>query len=142
DGDLPPRPPPHRGPRALAEEVHRPRARGGSAQGVSRIMKFGRIGYGPWGRHHADAIAKAPGARLAAIACRTEATAEVARRDFPDVPVHLHYRQLLARSGVDAVHIALPNDLHADVGVAALERGLDVLLEKPMARTAEECDAL
>ena len=41
---------------------------------------------------------------------------------------------------MDAVDIVLPNDLHAEVGVAALERGLDVLLEKPMAPTAEECD--
>ena len=106
------------------------------------MIRFGLIGYGAWGRHHAEAIAKAPGARLAAIACRTEATAEAARRDFPDVPVHLDYRELLARSDVDAVDIVLPNDLHAEVGVAALERGKDVLLEKPMARTAEECDAL
>src|SRR6187431_1283486 len=64
------------------------------------------------------------------------------RHDFPDVPIHLDYRELLARSDVDAVDIVLPNDLHAEVGVAALARGVDVLLEKPMARTAEECDAL
>ena len=51
-------------------------------------MRFGLIGYGLWGRHHATAIRKAPGAVLAAIACRSEATAAAARRDFPDVPVH------------------------------------------------------
>ena len=106
------------------------------------MIRFGLIGYGAWGRHHAEAVAKAPGALLAAIACRTEATAQAARRDFPDVPIHLDYRELLARLDVDAVDIVLPNDLHAEVGVAALERGMDVLLEKPMARTAEECDAL
>ena len=38
-------------------------------------MRFGLIGYGLWGRHHATAIRKAPGAVLAAIACRSEATA-------------------------------------------------------------------
>ena len=38
-------------------------------------MRFGLIGYGLWGRHHAAAIAKAPGAELAAIACASEATA-------------------------------------------------------------------
>jgi len=106
------------------------------------VIRFGLVGYGAWGRHHAEAIANTPGARLAAIACRTEATAEAARRDFPGVPVHLDYRQLLARPDVDAVDVVVPNDLHAEVGVAALERGADVLLEKPMARTAEECDAL
>ena len=34
-------------------------------------MRFGLIGYGLWGRHHATAIRKAPGAVLAAIACRS-----------------------------------------------------------------------
>jgi myo-inositol 2-dehydrogenase/D-chiro-inositol 1-dehydrogenase len=106
------------------------------------VIRFGLIGYGAWGRHHADAIAAAPGARLAAIACATAATAAAARRDFPDVPVHLDYRDLLARADVDAVDIVVPNHLHAEVGVAALERGKDVLLEKPMACTALECDAL
>lgn len=106
------------------------------------MIRFGLIGYGAWGRHHAEAIVTAPGARLAAIACRTVATAELARRDFPDVPVHLDYRDLLAQVDVDAVDVVLPNYLHAEVGVAALEHGKDVLLEKPMARTAEECNAL
>jgi predicted dehydrogenase len=53
------------------------------------VFRFGLIGYGAWGCHHAEAIAKAPRARLAAIACRTEATAETARRDFSGVPIHL-----------------------------------------------------
>jgi myo-inositol 2-dehydrogenase/D-chiro-inositol 1-dehydrogenase len=105
-------------------------------------VRFGLIGYGAWGRHHAQAIARAPGARLTAIACRTGATAAVARGDFPDAVVHLGYRELLERPDVDAVSIALPIDLHAEVGVAALERGKDVLLEKPMAATAADCDRL
>ena len=64
------------------------------------------------------------------------------RRDISGVPVHLDYRELLARSDVNAVDIVPPNDLHTEVGVGALERGVDVLLEKPMAWTAEECDVL
>jgi myo-inositol 2-dehydrogenase / D-chiro-inositol 1-dehydrogenase len=109
---------------------------------VTRVLRFGLIGYGAWGRHHAAAIAAAPGAALVAIACRTEATAASARRDFPGVAIDLDYRALLRRPDVDAVSIALPNHLHAEVGVAALEHGKDVLLEKPMARTPAECDQL
>ena len=105
-------------------------------------MRFGLIGYGLWGRHHAAAIAAAPGASLAAIACAHEATAATARRDFPGVPVEIGYRALLARRDVDAVAVVVPNHLHAEVGVAALEAGKDVLLEKPMATTLEDCDRL
>ena len=105
-------------------------------------MRFGLIGYGLWGRHHATAIASAPGATLAAIACASEATAAAAARDFPSVPVTIGYRALLARPDVDAVAIVVPNHLHAEVGVAALEAGKDVLLEKPMATTAADCDRL
>jgi hypothetical protein len=105
-------------------------------------LRFGLIGYGLWGRHHARAIVQAPGATLTAIACRTEDTAAAAARDFPDVRVHRDYRELLARGDVDAVDVVVPNALHAEVGVAALEAGKDVLLEKPLAPTLEGCDRL
>lgn len=105
-------------------------------------MRFGLIGYGLWGRHHAAAIAAAPGAVLAGIAGASEATAAAAGRDFPGVPVDIGYRALLARPEIDAVAVVVPNHLHAEVGVAALEAGKDVLLEKPMATTLEDCDRL
>jgi myo-inositol 2-dehydrogenase/D-chiro-inositol 1-dehydrogenase len=105
-------------------------------------LRFGLVGYGLWGRHHARAIARTPGAALTAIACRTEATAQAARHDFPDVPVLRDYRALVARDDVDVVDVVVPNDLHAEIGVAALERGKDVLLEKPLAPTLADCDRL
>jgi myo-inositol 2-dehydrogenase/D-chiro-inositol 1-dehydrogenase len=105
-------------------------------------VRFGLIGYGLWGRHHARAIAHAAGATLAAIACRSEATAGIARRDFPSVPVYLDYRALLARKDVDAVDVVVPNDLHAEIALAALEHGKDVLVEKPLALTLADCDRL
>src|SRR5262249_14383874 len=106
-------------------------------------MRFGLIGYGLWGRHHANAIAKAPGAELAAIACASETTPAVAaRRDFSHLPVLIGYEHLLARPDIDAVVISVPNHLHAEMGVAALAAGKDVLLEKPMATTLEDCHRL
>lgn len=118
------------------------RCQGRRARLPSATVRFGLIGYGLWGRHHARAIADAPGATLAAIACASETTATAARKDFPDVPVDVGYRALLARGDVDAVAVVVPNHLHAEVGVAALEAGKDVLLEKPMANTLDGCDRL
>jgi myo-inositol 2-dehydrogenase/D-chiro-inositol 1-dehydrogenase len=105
-------------------------------------VRFGVIGYGLWGRHHAAAISAAPGATLAAIACATETTAAAASRDFPGVPVVLGHRALLARDDVEAVALVVPNHLHEEIGVAALEAGKDVLLEKPLANTLRGCDRL
>jgi myo-inositol 2-dehydrogenase/D-chiro-inositol 1-dehydrogenase len=108
-------------------------------------MRFGLIGYGLWGKHHAEAIVNAPGAELAAIACVTDATAAAARARFPNVPVVVGYQALLARKAqlqLDAVDIVVPNFLHAEIGIACLDASLDVLLEKPMAPSIAECDAL
>jgi myo-inositol 2-dehydrogenase/D-chiro-inositol 1-dehydrogenase len=89
-------------------------------------LRFGLIGYGLWGKHHAHAIGKAPGATLAAIGCVSAETEAAAKTDFPEVPVCRGYRQLLDRADVDAVDIVVPNHLHAEIGVAALEAGKDV----------------
>ena len=109
---------------------------------MAETVRFGLIGYGLWGRHHATALQTAPGAALSGIACASEATAATAARDHPDVPATIGYQPLLERADIDAVVIVVPNHLHADVGVAALRAGKDVLLEKPMATTREGCDAL
>lgn len=105
-------------------------------------MRFGLIGYGLWGKHHAEAIMKAPGAELAAIACNSEETAHAARTRFPNIAVMTGYDDLLADRSIEAVDIVVPNHQHEEVGVAALKAGKHVLLEKPMALSVEACDRL
>jgi myo-inositol 2-dehydrogenase/D-chiro-inositol 1-dehydrogenase len=105
-------------------------------------MRFGLIGFGAWGKFHAAAIRKAPGAELAAIACAGEASAEAAHEKHPQARVHRDWRTLLADRSIDAVDIVVPNHLHAEIAIAALEAGKDVLLEKPMASTIADCDRI
>ena len=105
-------------------------------------MKFGLIGYGAWGSYHGEAIAVGEGTELAAIACKSEKTYQKAASDYPDAAVYRDYGELLKRDDIEAVDIVLPTFLHARVGVEALNAGKHVLLEKPMAATAEECDSL
>ena len=55
------------------------------------------------------------------------------------IPEHTaNYEDLLARSDIDAVSIAVPNYLHAPIAIAALRAGKHVLLEKPIGLTAAE----
>jgi myo-inositol 2-dehydrogenase/D-chiro-inositol 1-dehydrogenase len=105
-------------------------------------VRFGLIGYGAWGSHHARAIAATPGAELTAIAARSDASRAAAHADHPAARVYEDSRVLLEREAVDVVDVVLPSDLHHRVGRAVLEAGRHLLLEKPMALSVADCDEL
>jgi len=102
-------------------------------------LPIGVIGVGALGRHHARHLAALPEAELVGIfdVDRTRArdvAAAHGTRAFDDVD------ELLGR--VEAVSIAVPTVHHADVGLHVLRRGIPVLMEKPLAGTLAEADAL
>ncbi len=105
-------------------------------------VRFGLIGYGAWGGHHARAIATTEGAELVAIAARSEKSCSIARKDHPAAQVYDDYRTLLERERLDVVDVVLPTYLHYEVAKAVLESGRHLLLEKPMALRVAECDEL
>jgi myo-inositol 2-dehydrogenase/D-chiro-inositol 1-dehydrogenase len=105
-------------------------------------VRFGLIGFGAWGGHHARAIAKTPGAELVAIAARSEQTCAAAREQMPFAKVYSDYRQLIAKEQLDVVDVVLPSYLHAEVATAVLESGRHLFMEKPMTLTVADCDAL
>jgi len=105
-------------------------------------MRFGLIGFGAWGRHHAQTIASLPGLALAAIACDTVESMRAAQSAYPAARVTQDWHDVLAMREIDVVDVVTPNHLHAGIAIAALRAGKDVLLEKPMAITLDECDAL
>lgn len=105
-------------------------------------IRFGLIGYGAWGSHHARAIAQVPGARLTAVAAKSEASRERARSERPSAAVYGDYREMLDAEELDAVSIVLPSDLHFESATAVLESGRHLLLEKPMALDVADCDRL
>jgi len=105
-------------------------------------MRFGLVGFGAWGKLHAGAITRAPGATLNAICCRNEVSAGAAAELYPQANIYQNWQQLIADADIDAVDVVVPNYLHGAIGIAALERGKHVLLEKPMATTLADCDKL
>ncbi|HEX6963950.1 MAG TPA: Gfo/Idh/MocA family oxidoreductase [Lacipirellula sp.] len=105
-------------------------------------VRFGLIGFGAWGTHHAAAIAKTQGAELAAISAASEASCAAAREAYPNAAVYSDYRELLRRDDIEAVDIVVPTYLHFEIASAALRAGRHLLLEKPMAPSVQECDQL
>jgi len=105
-------------------------------------VRYGLVGYGLFGAHHAAAIVAAPSAELAAVAVKSEASQAAAREAHPGVEVCGDYRELLDRDDIDIIDVTVPNVLHHEVAVAALEAGKHVLLEKPMALELSHCDDL
>jgi len=105
-------------------------------------VRFGLIGYGAWGSHHARVISESPRSTLVAISARSPETQSKARHEHKDAKVYGDYRQMLAVEQLDAVSIVLPSNLHFDAASAALESGRHTLLEKPMALSIKDCDAL
>lgn len=96
---------------------------------------MGVVGLGVMGRRHAEAYRRLAGARLTAVATpdaerRAEAAAAYRVAAFAD------YRELLPH--VDAVSVAAPTALHAEVAEYFIRAGVHVLVEKPMAATEAE----
>jgi myo-inositol 2-dehydrogenase/D-chiro-inositol 1-dehydrogenase len=105
-------------------------------------VRFGLIGYGAWGSHHARAIAATAGAELVAIAARSAKTRATAQTDHPTAHVYADYRTLLQCDQLDVVDVVLPTYLHYEAAKAVLESGRHLLLEKPMALRLAECEEL
>jgi predicted dehydrogenase len=102
----------------------------------------GLLGFGAIGAAHATAVRETPGLHLAAVCDRDPARAALACASDPDVHVHDDAHALIDDPRVDVVVISTPPDSHAYWAMAALERGKHVVVEKPMALTTRECDAL
>src|ERR687886_642717 len=102
---------------------------------------FGIVGVGMVTRYHAAAIARTEGARLVAV-CRSNPEQAAEAEERFGVSCEISYEALLARPDVDAVCICTPSGLHASQAIAAARAGKHVLVEKPMALTLADADAM
>ena len=103
-------------------------------------LRVGIVGYGLAGAvFHAPLVASTPGMRVTAISVGDAARSAQARRDFPQATIYPTAHELLAAANtLDLVVIAAPNNAHAPLGIAALEAGLPVVIDKPFAPSAAE----
>ena len=107
-----------------------------------KTVNYGVIGLGFFGEKHCEALATIPQANIYALCTRTESRlAELAER-FGAEKTFTDYNEMLADPGLEAVSVVTMYDQHKEPAVAALEAGKYVLLEKPMASTMEDCQAI
>jgi predicted dehydrogenase len=102
-------------------------------------LRIGVIGVGHLGQHHARLLSSMPGVTLAGVAdTRSGRAQEIA--DKYGTRAETDAAALLGR--VDAVSIAVPTVAHVDVALPFIERGIAVLVEKPLAASVHDADRL
>lgn len=104
-------------------------------------VRVGLLAYGAIGHEHNQAVQATPGLTLTAVCDSNPARIDAARELAPDVEGFEDAEAMLDSGLIDLVIISTPPDSHHHWAMKALERGLHVVLEKPMALTAAEGDA-
>jgi len=114
-----------------------------------KTLNVGLIGCGFMGRAHSNAHRKVgnffdlefrPALKAICDFNAEKAQAHAARWGFESVETD--YKKLMARDDIDLVDICLPNNLHADVAIAAAKAGKMILCEKPLARDGREAEGM
>jgi predicted dehydrogenase len=104
-------------------------------------IRFGLVGAGAISTQHLEALDAIPGARITAIASASPDRARRAGEQW-HVPWTTDFDELLARDDVDAVTISTPSGLHPGQALAALRHGKHVLVEKPLALSNADAQAV
>ncbi len=103
-------------------------------------LKFGVIGIGTMGQHHARILsASIPGVKLSGVADFNEPIARETGEIY-GIPSFTNYHDLLPQ--VDAIILATPTASHFEIGSACLENSNHLLVEKPLAKTSPDAEAL
>ena len=103
-------------------------------------MRVGVIGCGAFGQHHVRNFSEMPDVELVGVSDIDKAQLNLMKERF-GVSGHKDYKNLL-KCNLDAVTIAVPTTLHEKVAFAALEKGVNTLVEKPIASTVEEATTI
>ncbi|HEX3720679.1 MAG TPA: Gfo/Idh/MocA family oxidoreductase [Verrucomicrobiae bacterium] len=108
-------------------------------------LNIGLIGCGFMGRTHANAFGNVNNffdlghkPVLKAVCSRNEKNARAFAEKWNFESFETDWRKLIARPDIDLIDIAAPNDIHAEISIAAAKAGKMILCEKPLAMTAAE----
>lgn len=103
-------------------------------------IRVGLLGYGAIGHEHNRAVQATPGLVLTAVCDQDEARVLAARTLAPEARAFADATEMLDSGDVDLIVVSTPPNSHHHWAIEGLRRDLHVVLEKPMALTARECD--
>ncbi|MFM8421079.1 MAG: Gfo/Idh/MocA family protein [Verrucomicrobiota bacterium] len=116
---------------------------------AKKQIRIGLIGYGFMGRAHSNAFAKVghffdSGHELVlqAVCARDAAKAQAFADRWGYRSVETDWKKLIARDDIDLIDIAVPNNLHAEIAMAAAKAGKMILCEKPLAMNPKEAEKM
>ena len=105
-------------------------------------IRWGVLGLGWFGEVHVDALSHTPGIELAAVCERVEPRLNELGDRYGVERRYTDYRRMIEDDSLDVIGIVTHIDDHRDVAVDALKAGKNVFVEKPMARTVDDCDMM
>ena len=106
-------------------------------------IRVGVIGAGTMGVQHVEIFNELPDTEIGAIVdLDIQKARQISQKLGIEAPIYQDYTQMLKESNVDAVAISLPDSMHKEPVVAALQAGKHVLVEKPLATKLEDCDQM
>ncbi|MEO9176822.1 MAG: Gfo/Idh/MocA family oxidoreductase, partial [Gaiellales bacterium] len=106
------------------------------------MTRFGILSTARINRKIIEGAAGSDSVELVAVASRDRARADDYAREWGIPRAHGSYDALLADPDVDAVYISLPNSMHCEWSIRALEAGKHVLCEKPMSSSPAEVEVV
>lgn len=107
---------------------------------MSAGLRWGLLGTAHINRRLIPAMRAARRSAVAAVASRDAVRAAAYAREWRIPVAHVTYEALLRDGNIDAVYIPLPNSLHVEWTLRALDAGKHVLCEKPLALNADDVD--
>ena len=105
------------------------------------MIKCAVIGLGNMGKHHARVYSELTSCDLIAVADINHFQGEPLAKKF-DCRFYPDFREMIEKEHIDAVSIAVPTSMHQIVALFCIERGIHLLLEKPIAGTLTEATSI
>lgn len=109
---------------------------------MSRKVKFGAVGASNMGLMHIEAIAHHPEMELVAVCDKNPERLEIVKQRVGETKLYTDWQELIHDPEIEAVVLCVPDQWHVEMTKEALKAGKDVLCEKPMALTLEECEEM